>query len=298
LSKKHGFPRSPAASTGGASHPAADELRSLITSAKQQASDAQNALGVIGVRLQDVVDAADAEFPLVKYMNPASIESLALQWNYIGEQTLQIRSVLDGLQPSTDLVSGTATLTSVTTSGILSQSIVPYGQDTNFENSWIHFVEVTSRPEKKLEVIHLLREFRLDVPSAGTKSPLEHFLIAHQAYEFPVSKNNPISTSLIPMREAIKASLDELLRLRPVQQEGGHGTKKKIIAICAQLSKDSVSDLVIQEWADQWHDIDDRDLSSSKRQHITREEWGRRLNRATLFLYSLLMGLDSTKLRK
>jgi hypothetical protein len=100
------------------------------------------------------------------------------------------------------------------------------------------------------------------------------------------------------MREAIEASLDELLRLRPVQQAGGHGNRNKINAICAQLKEDSVSDLVVQEWGDQWHDINDKDLSSSKRQNITREEWSRRLNRATLFIYSFLSGLDSSTLRR
>jgi len=280
------------------SHPAADELRSLISNAKNQASEAQNALGDIGVHIQDVIDAADAELPLVSYMNNVSIEALALQWNQIGEQTARIKFVLEDVQSSTDSVSGTATLTSVTTSGSISRDFASYANDPDFEHSWGHFIEVTSRPEKKLEVIHLMKEFHLDIPPAGSKSPLELFQTAHQAFESPVSKSNPISTSLVPMREAIEASLDELLRLRPIQQANGHGNRKKIAAICAQLMKVSVSDLVVQEWGDQWHDINDKDLSSSKRQNITREEWSRRLNRATLFLYSFLTGLDSSKLRR
>ena len=283
---------------GGISHPAADELRSLISNAKNQASEAQNTLGDIGVRIQDVIDAADAELPLVSYMDPASIEALALQWNQLGEQTAQIRLVFENVQSSTDSASGTATLTSVTTSGIFSRGIAPFAHDPNFEHSWVHFIEVTSRPEKKLEVFRLMKEFRLDISSAGSKSSLELFQTAHQAFESPVSQSNPISTSLIPMREAIESSLDELLRLRPIQQASGHGNRKKVAAICAQLKKDSVSDLVVQEWGDQWHDINDNDLSSSKRQNITREEWSRRLNIATLFLYSLLTGLDSSKLRR
>ncbi len=283
---------------GGKSHPAADELRSLITNAKNLASEAQITHSNIGVHIQDVIDAADAELPLVPYMDPASIESLALQWNQIREQTAQIRFVFENVQSSTASVSGTATLTSVTTSGIFSQGIAPYASDPNLENSWVHFVEVTSRSEKKLEVIRLMKGFHLDILAAGRKSSLELFQTAHQAFESPVSQSNPISTSLIPMREAIEASLDELLRLRPIQQASGHGNRKKIAAICAQLKKDSVSDLVVQEWGDQWHDINDNDLSSSKRQNITREEWSRRLNRATLFLYSLLTGLNSSKLRR
>ncbi len=283
---------------GGIPHPAADELRSLISNARYQASEAQNVLGDIGVRIQDVIDAADAELPLVPYMDPASIEVLALQWNQVGEQAARIRFTFENVQPSTDSASGTATLTSVTISGIFSRDIAPYTHDPNFERSWGHFVEVTSRPEKKLEVIRLMKEFHLDISAAGRKSPLELFQTAHQAFESPVSKSNPVSTSLVPMREAIEASLDELLRLRPVQQAGGHGNRNKIAAICAQLKEDSVSELVVQEWGDQWHDINDKDLSSSKRQNITREEWSRRLNRATLFIYSLLSGLDSSKLRR
>jgi len=298
LSGPHCPDRDTISAAGVISHPAAEELRSLISEAKDQASEAQNTLGDLGVRIQDVIDAADAELPLVSYMAPPSIEGLALQWNQIAEQTTHIRFVLEDVQPTTDTVSGTATLTSVTTSGVISRNIAPYIHDPNFDHSWGHFIEVTSRPEKKLEVIRLMKAFRLDIPPAGSKSPLDLFQTAHQAFEAPVSKSNPVSTSLIPMREAVEASLDELLRLRPEQQAGGHGNRKKIAAICAQLKKDSVTDLMVQEWADQWHDINDKDLSSSKRQHITREEWSRRLNRATLFLYSLLIGLDSSRLRR
>jgi hypothetical protein len=192
---------------------------------------------------------------------------------------------------------GTVSLTSVTTSGSFSRHI-PFEVNPDFHEAWSHYIVVTSRPTLKDEVTNLLRTFYLDIAPSGKQSPLEYFETAHRAFESPISEGNPAITSLIPMREAVETALDELLKLRPQQEATGKSHGKKISFICKQFKKDAVSDVVVQEWVDQWQDISDRDLSASKRYRMTRDEWNRKLNRATLFLHSFLTGLDPHKLRK
>jgi len=279
-------------------HPLTDQLRSIIGNAKEQAENAQTTLGDIGSRMQNVIDGANATLPLIPYMDTVNIEELGVLWSEVSRQTEHSYRWLQEAYSSTDSASGTVSLSSTTISGIFSPKIAPYSVDPDFQAAWVHYIDVANRPTLKTEVIDLLRTFHLDIVPTGKKSPLELFQIAHQAFEAPISKGNPVITSLVPMREAVESALDELLKLRPKQESTGSSHSKKILSIGAQLKKNFISDVVVQEWADQWHDISDKDLSASKRYQMTRDEWSRKLIRATQFFHSLLTGLDPTKMRK
>jgi hypothetical protein len=278
-------------------HPAADQLRLIIIATKEQAENAQVKSGNIGAGLQKVIDDAEATLPLVPYMNSANIEENAILWGEAYKQAEHIYHWLEGAESDTDVTSGTTSLSTTTTIGIFSQEPHPFSADPSFNNAWGHYIEVTNRPALKDDVVNLILAFHLDTASGGKQSTYELFQIAHSAFEAPVTRGDPAITSLIPMREAVESAIDELVRLRPHQEPTGSSYPRKILSIGAQLKKDIVSDLVIQQWADQWHDISDRDLSVSKRHQMTREEWNRKLNRATQFLHSFLTGLDPTKLR-
>lgn len=279
-------------------HPATEQLRSTLVDAKVKAEQAQATLGEIGTRLQTVIDHANATLPLVTYINPSNLEEINIVWDEVSKQTQYTYDWLEDAYSSTDTVSGTVSLTSATTSGILSTRLVPYKNDPAFCVAWQHYAEVSNRPTVKAEVITFLRSFGLDNSVPGKNSALDLFQTAHRAYENPISQSNPVITSLIPMREAVEAAIEELLRYRPRQEPTGSSYRSKIKSIGSQLCKDLISDVVIQEWADQWHDISDKDLSASKRYRMTREEWSRRLNRATLLFHSILSGLDPVKFRK
>jgi hypothetical protein len=279
-------------------HPATNQLHSIITNTKKQAENAQDILGEIGSHYQNVIDIANATLPLVPFIASENIEEVAVLWSEVAKQTEYSYRWLEEAYPSTDAASGTTSLTSTTTIGIFSKKIDPFSTDPSFRDAWDRYIEVTNRPELKEEVIDLIRDFHLDIPPKGKKSALELFQTAHRAFEIPISKNNPVITSLVPMREAVESVIDELLRLRPKQEVTGSSYSKKILSIGFQLRKEIISDVVVQEWADQWYDISDKDLSASKRYEMTREEWGRKLNRATQFIYSFLTGLDPKKLRK
>lgn len=295
------FTQQPAKSTRlvtSENHPSADQLRSIINNAKAHAENAQTTLNDLGSRFQNVIDGANATLPLVPYLSPSEIEDVGVIWNEVAKQTEHSYHWLEEAFPSTDAASGTVSLTSTTTIGIFTPKLVPFSGDPTFTDAWSHYIEVTSRPTLKDEVIVLIRAFQLDIAPPSKKSTLELFETAHRAYEIPVSKRNPVITSLIPMREAVESAIDELLRRRPQQAPSGSSYSKKILSIGNQLKKEIIADVVVQEWADQWHDISDKDLSASKRHQMTRAEWSHKLNRATQFLHSFLTGLDSTKLRK
>jgi hypothetical protein len=279
-------------------HPSKVKLCSTIMKTREQAENDQAILSGIKTNLQDTIDGANAILPLIATLDNGDIEQVGIIWDEISRQTNENHSLLQTAYSSTDSTSGTVSLTSTALSGIFSQKTDFFSKNPDINNAWEPFTGYTKRPALKSKVIILLQMFHLDKSPTGKKSSLELFQIAHQAYEAPISNNIPVITSLVPMREAVESALDALLKLRPIQEPTGSSHSRKIESIGAQLKKDNISDRIIQEWANQWHDISDRDLSASKRYQMTRDEWGRKLNRATEFFYSFLTGLDSSKLAK
>jgi hypothetical protein len=144
-------------------HPAADQLRLIIGAAKEQAQNAQSTLGDIGSRIQNVIDGADATLPLVPYIDAANIEEIAILWSEVSRQTEHSYRWLEKAYPSTDSATGTVSLTSATISGIFSSNIIPYSADPSFHEAWGRYIEVTSRPTLKGEVISLIRTLHLDI---------------------------------------------------------------------------------------------------------------------------------------
>jgi len=151
--------------------------------------------------------------------------------------------------------------------------------------------EIISKNSKETEVISLLKEFELDQAAKGRKSALEQFQIAQEAFKKPI---NPASTSLIPMRESIRTTIDFLLKRRSKQEKTGN-ERAKIISIGKQLKRDTVPEEPIESLSDKWVELLDKYLSSAKEESISRDEWRNRLAQATIFLSSLLNALDVKK---
>jgi len=156
--------------------------------------------------------------------------------------------------------------------------------------------EVIGRSVEAAEVADLLRKFGFDQAPRGKASAFELFNTAHSAFEGPVTEDNPVSTSLIPIRSALNVVIAELLRRRP-KQEPAKNEWAKIQSIGRQLKSESVPNKIVDTWAYQWGQLLDRYLSPAKDQSLDRSEWQHRLQQATLFLKSLLNGIDPTKLR-
>lgn len=156
--------------------------------------------------------------------------------------------------------------------------------------------QVIGRAAETAEVEELLLSLGFDKAAKGKKSPLELFRTANSAYEAPVKEGTPASTSLIPLRECIRLVIDELLKRRSTQEKT-RNERNKILSIGTQLKIDAIQLENIRSWAHQWEELLGKDLSSAKDQAMPREEWRRRLQRATLFLRAFLTGLDPQKMR-
>jgi hypothetical protein len=279
-------------------HPSIKELKTVLNQSKVEALKAQESASKINASLQSAIDNADVTLHLVPFYSPSDAEGVIDIWKETNRQATGIVTALGSIENSATLFSSTVSISSVSTSGVVSRIGPVYNSDSVFIDAYHYMNEINQRQVKKDRVMELMQKFHLDITHGNNKSPLENFCLAHQAFESPVFTDNPDITSLIPMRESIEASLDELLKQRPKQKNVGSSNRKKILAICDQLKNDLITDVVINEWADQWHEMSDKDLSASKQIRMTREEWSRKLIRATLFLESFLNGLDPVKLRK
>lgn len=275
-------------------HPTQVELVELLAKAKKEAEEAVLRVENIKGRLQEIIDEANATNPVIPFIQPQETEGLINIWSSVSDQVSQINRNVGNIYPSTDSASGTATVSSTIISRVYTNNRF-YVDDPDFQSAWSPYMEFVSRPSQKDDAIRLLKEFDLDKPhQPNEKSPLELFETAHDAFTKPLTQNNPVSTSLIPLRGCIDNTIQSLLLMRPYQEETG-GWKKKILSIGKQLKKDSLPDNVLDELAEECHSLIN-DLSGAKTGDISREDWLIWLNRGTSFLNSLLKGLDSSKL--
>jgi hypothetical protein len=164
------------------------------------------------------------------------------------------------------------------------------------EASIIRLQDVVHRAADEEEVISLMKELGFNRAPKGRKSPVSLFSTAHKAFQAPVSSDNPVSTSLIPMREAIRLIIDQLLKKRPKQEEAKN-ERAKILSIGTHLRRNSIPQEMAESWAQQWNELLDY-LSPAKEQDMSREEWRFKLKQASLFLKGFLGGLDPKKVNR
>jgi hypothetical protein len=279
-------------------NPAANQLKVIVTQTIDQAQKIKDKEEKIGLEMQNIIDAGGKFLPLIPNIRLENIEDNAISWGALLNQTSLIDQKYMELIPVSDTAGTLLGTAIVSTTGSFVPLSIQLSADPDFVERLNDFERFSYRPTLKKEVVDLLILFQLDTPPNSKKSSLDLFLIAHQAFENPISKNNPSITSLIPMRESISHSLAELIKRLPKQEPSGKSDELKIKLICSQVKKPGISDIVVQEWADQWHEINDKDLSGAKDASLSRDEWERRLNRATLFLKTFLSGLDPTLLKK
>jgi hypothetical protein len=248
---------------------------------------------------QHLSDLARATRATVTFLpSNADFESLIGDWSLVNDQAL--RALKEVQEFHQYWVSGTASTASVTTSGAVNPNVilpyVPAEEQDHAHEAIQNFYRVASRPQLLDDVSALMAQLGFDQGPTGKKSPVELLHTAHQAYSQPVSPSNPVSTSLIPMRECIESVVNELLRRRP-KQEKAKKNWSKIESIGRQLKKEEVDPAEIQSWARQYRELVHTILSPAKQADLSREEWEVRLQQATLFLEGFLKGLDPSKFK-
>jgi hypothetical protein len=159
----------------------------------------------------------------------------------------------------------------------------------------INLGQVIDRLAEKPKVLELLNEFGLSNNQKGAKSPCELFETACAAFETPLIQGNPVSTSLIPMRECMNSTLAILLRRRPMQEKAS-SHKDKIVSICKQSVYSGIDNNDIVDIAERWEELS-AILSGAKQGDISKAEWRAIMRKAMLLLIGLLKILDQTKMR-
>ena len=268
----------------------AEEIGKAIASGGRDIAQEGQTLADIAAATYKVLDAApnviDTETQISLWKNVNQNETSVLLAVALAKRQMYVSS-------GTADIAAASIISVLPAPGTLGRFVSPEKQESA-QAAIGNFIQVVSRPENKAEVLALLKSLGFDKPWAGQKSPLELCEIAYQAYERPVSDSDPVSTSLIPMRECISAVVAELLRRRP-KQEQTKSNYNKVLSIGMQLKQDGISQDTVREWASQWDDLNG-ELSGAKQGEYTREAWGLRLQEATIFLSGLLKGLDPSKL--
>lgn len=248
---------------------------------------------------QFITDLSHATRGVIEVYPPTTnVELLVNDWTATNEALDQALISLEKVELSSVVSSsGTAAYTSSDSYQISTVNVVVPADAQPIVTERINALkEVIGRSLDAVEVRTLLLAFGFDKASKGKVSALELFDTAHHAFEKPVSGANPISTSLIPMRSALNAVIAELLRRRP-RQEPAKNEWAKIQSIGIQLKNSSLPNKIVDTWAFQWRQLLNRYLSPAKDEAIDRAEWQHRLQQATLFLKSLLNGIDLSKLK-
>jgi len=280
-----------------------DRLERLIRESGEKAIKITQLTGNIAQWGHEVSDLANASNKVIQYPPPPGFnrENAIGAWEQVVSQE---DSVLSGLQrfsipPVT--TSGSAAAFSMAEFANPNAFVcnVPPGKHEAACNDAEQLGYVLDKLADKESVLTVMKQTDLNMAATGKKSPVELFEIAWAAFEKPVTTDSPANTSLIPMRESIKESVEHLLRLRS-KQELTRNEYAKILSIANQLAYDGTSQADIQSWADRWSGkgglLDQ--LSSSKGKNITREEWRGLLRKASLFLREILQGLDHKKFKK
>ncbi|OGO04991.1 MAG: hypothetical protein A2Y73_06965 [Chloroflexi bacterium RBG_13_56_8] len=167
---------------------------------------------------------------------------------------------------------------------------------TIMDSIHMRFQEIANEYTDQDETATIMKSLGLEKATRGQESALALFRAAYDVYEKPSAENIPASTSLLPMRESIDATIAYLLRHCPTQSKTGNN-EKKILRIGIQLKRASIANGTVAAWAQQWPPLK-KELSETKQRTLTRAEWQTLLIKSTLFLKNLLEGIDPSKLRK
>jgi hypothetical protein len=277
-----------------------DKVLKLIQESREKDRKIYNTSGEFLRDAQHGIDRADASGKFLKGLpNTIDFTPAIRAWQYRNKEQNLILKGLENIPITTLTASGST----------VSSTMFDY---TNLQRIWDddlenipqiifedaeHLKQVIERDIDKSDMISLLKSFGFSTTKLmGEKTPVELFETAWEAFEKPVTLDNPVSTSLIPIRGCINLVIDALCKRRPLQKPTGKPSERKLLSICNQLSWEGVSKEVIEDRAKKGKELM-KALSGSKNKNYSRQEWNNLLRRATLFLRELLESLDQSKMK-
>lgn len=275
-----------------------DELDRLLKEGGEKGRQIFDKSGEFGQFGYEVADMASAGQGVLKYVvaSKVDLQPAIDAWQIVNQQEDNILQHLAPISMPTASTSGTASAYAMTDFAS-PDTIIDFVRPDKQEEAQAaaqRLSAVIDRRGDKDRVLSLMRAYGLSRAPTGQKSPEELFQTAWAAFGRPVSQSSPASTSLIPMRECINATVADLLRRRSKQER----TKRseKVISIGTQMAHSTIPRSIIESLQNRHESITD-ELSAAKQRDFTREAWGELLRRATLFLRELLETVDPSKMR-
>jgi len=278
------------------------KLDKLIQDSKSKGVEITKLGGSIVQWGQEIADLSEASSRVIRYPAPSGFgwESAIDAWQHLNQQQDSVLGSLRRFDSPPVTTSGSTaaySMASFTGSPAFIAGVQPDRRDAARADAEL-LGQVLDRLADKESVLSLLRHFGLDKAVFGKKDAAQMFETSWAAFERPVTDSSPVITSLVPVRECIKETIEGFLRRRP-KQEATKNERAKILSIGSQLAFDAVGSVEIESLASRWSDkgqlLDE--LSRSKDADWSREEWQSVLRRATLFLRELLQIVDPKKLR-
>jgi hypothetical protein len=216
----------------------------------------------------------------------------------VERQILDANSVLSPLITSGPIF-GTAmtSATSFTVRGALDAAAVYHDEGHIFSVQRLNNVlEKRNWPDQAKDEMHRLG---LDAPPSGQRSALDLLQEAHQAFLKPPSGDVTPEGVLLTAREAMLATIDQLLKQRPhATHDITSGTVEKICSIGTHCGRAGIQQSQFNNLGLDAKNILHNQLSSAKGKALSREDVQNRFYAACNFLKTFLSMIDETKLRK
>lgn len=212
---------------------------------------------------------------------------------YIGD----FRSVLDGLGKveahlgaMTSLASGLTygTASAMTT---VSGTLTPHNYRSNpsYTQFYSKFDQVVDRGQTKDQVVASMQRLGLD----STQEGKDAIKLLNNAWDLHIQGVGISTSTLIPLREAIKKTLSAILKKSPPPQSK---VKRWIVDLGAKVAASHITTADLQSLQTEHELMRDR-LSGSKSGTYSREEEMTLVREGTLHLLKILNIIDPSKLR-
>jgi len=276
-----------------------DEVQRLIREANNNSRELFKHASNYVRFAQYVADLSDASVEAVTLTVPGKLDwtPFAEPWQRLNALQNELLANMQVLPTEVYMSSGSTAAYAMT--GLANPNyivnIVPDDKKDQARSAAEKLGHVIDQSINKDDILTLMDQFGFSNGIPGKKSPIEQFQIAWAAFEQPVRESNPVSTSLIPIRECIDDSIAVLIQRRP-RQEPAKSWEDKIASIGDQLARNGITPTDISLWIGHWDKLLNK-LSGAKHDILSREEWRATLREATLFLQEFLQGLDPAKLR-
>jgi hypothetical protein len=135
----------------------------------------------------------------------------------------------------------------------------------------------------------------LDTAHGGSRSPVEQVRTAEEALKRPFADGGYATAVLIPLRESIEGTIEELLRRRQNAEKTGSWTKK-VTSIARHCGKTSLSSEHVERVAETTRTLIDQ-LSGAKHRQMTRERIALFFDEGISLLQDIVSLIDMDKLR-